>query len=203
MLLLFFGTTALVAQDTKMKASANNAGNDKAYLLAYFDKTTADLKKSIAGLTPAQLKFKPAADRWSISQCLEHIVLTEKALFDYARKGMDTAANPGRRNEVKTSDENIIKGMEDRSHKVKTTTELTGTGKYQKADDALADLAASRKLVLTYLDTKTLDDLRNHISDSPFGAVDGFQSFLFLAGHTARHNAQINEVKADPKFPVK
>jgi uncharacterized damage-inducible protein DinB len=206
--IIFFLLTSLsaglLAQDAVGTAqSPVKPTNGKAYLIAYFDKTANALKQSVAGLTAAQLKFKPAPERWSISQCLEHMVVTEKALFDFAKTGMEAPANPEKRKEVKMTDEDIISGINDRSHKAEASKELTGTGKYNRADDALADLEQGRKTILAYIDSKNIEDLRNHISNSPFGAVDGFHSFLFLAGHTSRHTAQIEEVKADKKFPAK
>jgi hypothetical protein len=195
-------SVGLLAQEAMVKPiSVNKPSNGKSYLTDYYQQTYDALERSIAGLTPAQFQFKPAPDKWSVSQCLEHIVLTEKALFDYAKKGMDAPANPEKRKEVKASDEDIINGLNDRSHKATATADLIGQGKYVKAEDALKDLTEGRKTILTYLNTKSVDDLRSHVSESPFGAVDGFHSFLFLAAHTSRHTAQIVEVKADKQFP--
>jgi hypothetical protein len=56
---------------------------------------------------------------------------------------------------------------------------------------------------MTYLQT-TNDDLRDHFFDHPaFGPLDldGYQWLLLISGHSARHTAQIGEVKADPNFP--
>jgi uncharacterized damage-inducible protein DinB len=208
-LIVFFLLTLLsvgsIAQEIAGTVQAQTAvsANGKAFLLAYFDKTANALKHSVAGLSAAQLQFKPAPERWSISQCLEHIVMTEKALFDFAKNGMEAAPNPEKRKEVKMTDEDIINGINDRSHKATASKELTGTGKYNKAEEALADLEQGRKTVLAYINSKNIEDLRNHISNSPFGPVDGFHSFLFLAGHTSRHTAQIEEVMADANFPKK
>ena len=47
----------------------------------------------------------------------------------------------------------------------------------------------------------TKDDLRNHYSKMPFGTLDGFQIVIFMTGHTARHTAQIESIKAEPNFP--
>lgn len=207
-LVLFFLAAMLsgniLAQTTTAQATAGTtASNIKAFLTDYFQQTFDALQRSVSGLTEAQLRFKPAPDRWSVSQCLEHIVLTEKMLFDYTKMALDAPANPERRKEVKLTDEQVIKGVEDRSSKNKATApdELTGTGKYTTASAALDDLRNQRKVMFEYLDKKNMDDLRNHISDTPFGAVDGYHSFLFLAGHTARHTSQIEEVKTNPGFP--
>jgi hypothetical protein len=205
LILFFLATTlslGLLAQEAVVTPiSVSKPSNGKAYLTDYYQQTYEALERSVAGLTPAQLQFKAAPDKWSVSQCLEHIVLTEKALFEYARKGTDAPANPEKRKDLKASDEDIIKGINDRSHKATATADLIGQGKYINTKDALRDLKEGRKVIFAYLNTKSVDDLRNHVSESPFGAIDGFHSFLFLAAHTSRHTAQIAEVKADSQFP--
>ncbi len=189
------------AQNQTKDSAAAAPLNGKEFLLSYYQQTFDNLKKSVEGLTAAQLQFKPAADRWSISQCLEHIVLTEKMIFDYAVKGLEAPANPEKRKEIKTTDEGIIKMINDRSFKAKASADVTGTGKYVDANVALNDLQNGRKPILDFINAANLNDLRNHVSDTPGGPADGYQSFLFIAGHTSRHTAQINEVKADPNFP--
>jgi hypothetical protein len=47
------------------------------------------------------------------------------------------------------------------------------------------------------------DDMRSHFANMPLGKLDGFQSFLFMIGHSERHLAQLKEVKADAKYPAK
>lgn len=176
---------------------------DKAFLNAYFQQTYDALERSVDGLSAGQLNFKPSPDQWSINQCLEHIVLTERMLFNEAQRNMQAAASPKRRKDVKVSDEEIIKGISDRSHKVKAPDALIGEGKYSNASQALEELKRDRKLVYDYVSTRPLDDMRNHVSETPFGATDGYHSFLYIAGHTARHTGQIEELKADANFPKK
>jgi uncharacterized damage-inducible protein DinB len=173
----------------------------KDYMINYFQQTFDALKKSIDGLSTEQLQFKPAADKWSISQCLDHLVMTEKSLFDYAKEGMAKPANPERKKDVKVKDEEIIKGMNDRSTKAKAPENLIGTGTYTQSIAALVDIEKGREPILAYINEVTVDDLRSHVTDSFFGPVDAYHTLLYIAAHTSRHTAQINEVKADPNFP--
>lgn len=175
--------------------------NDKAFLLDYYGRTENQLKQQLDGLSSAQLQYKPSADKWSISQCVEHIIKTEKALFDMAKEALANSANPERRDEVKVTDQQLIDGIIDRSHKAEAPAELTGEGAYTDAETAMVDFRTQRAEILSYLESVSVDDLRNHISDSPFGPVDAYHSMLFIAGHTARHTLQIEEVKANPAFP--
>src|SRR5438552_19117656 len=82
--------------------------------------TKADVLKSVKGLSDAQLNFKAAPDRWSVKECMYHIAISEKNLWDMLEGSMKTAANPEKRSEIKVTDDQLIKMMEDRSNKVKT-----------------------------------------------------------------------------------
>lgn len=42
-------------------------------IVAAFEKTKADFMAELAGLTPAQIEFKPAPDRWSIREVALHV----------------------------------------------------------------------------------------------------------------------------------
>jgi hypothetical protein len=202
MLSILIGNTS-AQQKVAPKLAANTPANGKEFLSDYYSKTFQSLSNSVEGLSSAQLEFKPAADRWSISQCLEHILLTEKALFNFAKEAMAKPANPERRSEVKTTDDAVIQGLTDRSFKAKAGDALTGKGAYRSPTKALDDLRNERKEITSYINEISVDSLRSHVSDSPFGPIDAYQSLLFVAGHTARHTLQIEEVKADKKFPKK
>jgi len=202
--LLFLLFTACTLVNAVMAQSdAPGVQHDKAFLLDYYQQTFDVLQKSVAGLSEAQLQFKSAPDRWSISQCLEHIILSEPALFEYAKKTLAQQPNPERKGDVKVTDDGVIKGMTDRSFKAKAPEEMSPkeAGKYRNAKSALKDLKKERKAILGYIKGISVDDMRNRITDSPFGPVDGYHSLLYIPAHTARHTLQIEEVKADPNFP--
>lgn len=186
---------------TKPLAGIASVQHDKAFLLDYYRKTENQLKAHLDGLTSAQLQYKPSANEWSISQCVEHIIKTEKMLFDMAKETLANPANPERKAEVTITDQQLIDGITDRSHKAEAPAALIGEGTYQDVKAAMADFRAQRKVIRSYLKGVSVDDLRNHIADSPFGPVDAYHSMLFIAGHTARHTLQIAEVKANAAFP--
>ena len=170
-------------------------------LLQYFNETTTELEKQVAGLSEAQLQFKPAPDKWSISQCMEHIIRSERMIFDMAKKGLDQDPQPERRKEIKLTDDNLKNALTDRSHKYQAPKELQPEGIYKDVKTALADFTAARQPVLDYIKKADAEDLRNHVSDSPTGPIDGYQALMFIAAHCARHTKQIAEIKADPNFP--
>ena len=163
--------------------------------------TKVDALKSVKGLSKAQLNFKAAPDRWSVKECMYHIAISEKNLWDMLEASMKEPANPEKRSEIKMTDEQIIKMMEDRSFKVKTAEPFEPKNTpYKTLDDAVNAFKSRRADHIKYIKTTT-EDLRNHIVQMPFGSLDCYQLCLMIASHSNRHTQQIEEVKADPKFP--
>src|SRR5690606_4056192 len=197
---LSFTNPAIISHTAKPNRGVT-VQNDKAFLLDYYQQTEDRLKEQLNGLNSEQLQFKPSADEWSISQCVEHIIKTEKMLFDMAKEALAKPANPDRKAEVKVTDQQLIEGITDRSHKAEAPEALHGEGTYNDVKTAMADFRAQRKVILSYLRDVSVDDLRNHIADSPFGPVDSYHSMLFIAGHTARHTLQIADVASNEAFP--
>lgn len=156
---------------------------------------------AVKGLSEAQLNFKPAADKWSVAECIKHIAAAEKELWAMAEPALAQTPNPEKRADIKFSDDDLIKAVEDRTHKSKTFAALEpANSPYQSLPDALAAFKANReKLIALVKNTKA--DLRNHILVLPVGTYDIYQFILLIAAHSNRHTQQIEEVKASPDFP--
>ncbi len=167
----------------------------------YYWKTIDNLRTNAVGLNKAQMHFKPSEESWSISQCLEHIILTESILFEMIKENMQKPVNPEDRVNIIYADEEIITQSMDRSEKYEAPEILTAEGKYDDPAMALSDFETQRKDILFFVENTPIEDLRKRVNDSPAGAMDAYQSLLFLAGHTARHTLQIEEIKANTNFP--
>lgn len=175
--------------------------DDKKFVLEYYSKTLHALRTSVSGLNKEQMHFKPSEESWSISQCLEHIILTENMIFGMIKEYMEKPANPERREEIKFSDRDIIAMVTDRSEKHKAPEMLIAKGKYDNPETAIRDLRVQREEIFLFINNTPTKDFRNRVNDSPAGPTDAYQSLLFLAGHTARHTLQIEEIKAADNFP--
>lgn len=157
---------------------------------------------SIAGLSEAQWTYKPAPDRWSIAEVAEHLAVTETALPSMVSgQILKTPANATPAAE-KIPDARIFEVITDRSGKAQAPEMLRPSGRWSTRDEVIKAFNDGRDQNLEYIKTTT-DDLRAHAVPHPAlkAPVDGFQWFLLLSAHCARHTAQIEEVKADPGFP--
>jgi hypothetical protein len=169
---------------------------------AYFNETQTNLEKAINGLSDNQLKWKPNDSTWSVADCVEHIALSEKNIFDWAMGTLKEPANPAKRSELKLGDDMVKKILTDRSFKVKTREGFIPTGQFGDAWKSLEEFKIKRAGHIAYI-KETKDDLRNHFAELPFGWVDSYQLMIFMSAHTQRHTLQIEEVKSNPGFPKK
>jgi uncharacterized damage-inducible protein DinB len=198
---LLSGLTA-VSGWAQTAAPATLTPEERELALKSFQTTRDNFLKSIAGLSQAQWTFKPAPDRWSVAEVAEHITVSESGLFGLVQKQiMSSPATPDKRDQVKGKDEIVLERVPDRSHKAQAPEFLRPTGRWATEADLTKAFEDSRAATMEYIRT-TNDDLRDHFFDHPIlGTLDGYQWLLLISAHSARHTAQIEEVKADPNFP--
>ena len=155
------------------------------------------------GLSEDQLNYRAAPDKWSVQECFFHIAAAEKLLWTMFESAMKAPANPEKRTEIKVTDEQVIKMVEDRTKKAQAPEPIQpkNTG-YTSLAEALIDFENNRMAHIKYM-KNTTEDLRNHVVQLPVGWIDCYQLYLFIAGHSNRHTQQINEVKANTGFPAK
>ena len=173
---------------------------EREYASKYLQETKDDLLKKVKGLTTEQLNFKATPESWSVAECIEHLAISENNLFGFAQQALQQPADPSLRKEVKMTDEEIIKMITDRTHKVKTQEAFEPSNKFGSFEATLNEFKTKRDDHVKYLKT-TSDDLRNHYNDFPFGKIDTYQTILFMAAHSKRHTEQIVEVMNNPGFP--
>jgi uncharacterized damage-inducible protein DinB len=200
--LLLLSSVAGLSAWAQTAPPATLTPEERASALKNLQTTHDKFLQSIAGLSEKQWTFKPAPDRWSMAEVAEHITVTEGAIFGLLQKQiMTTPATPEKRDQVKGKDELILEKVPDRSHKVQAPEMLRPTGRWATEADLTKAFEETRKATMDYART-TNDDLRDHFFDHPvLGALDGYQWLLLISAHSARHTAQIEEVKADPNFP--
>jgi uncharacterized damage-inducible protein DinB len=171
---------------------------DKEKAATYLDETRDGVVAATQELSEAQMKFKPAPDRWSVAETLEHIVLVEDSLLhNVTDKVMKSPPGAADRDPAKI-DAMVLTMIPDRSHKAQASPPVTPTGRWTPAD-TLNRFLKTRAQTIAFLESTP--ELRAHASDSPIGQLDAYEWVLFMAAHSQRHTKQILEVKADPNFP--
>jgi hypothetical protein len=169
--------------------------------IKYINWSTKELKKSLKGLSAAQLAYKAAPDKWSPQDCMYHIAFSETALRGALDKALSMPADPATKATLKATDEMVKTMITNRTNKFKTSEamEPQNTG-FKSLPEAIAAFDAKRAELVKFVKTTTAD-LRNQIVVTPGGKIDAYQFILFIAGHCNRHTQQIEEVKTASGYP--
>ena len=172
---------------------------EKDKTLQYLETTKKNILEATKGLSEAQWNFKPAPERWSIAQVMEHIATAEDFIrtMDKEQVMKGPAGAPDR--DVKKTDAAVLAMVPDRSTKIQAPEPLVPANKYGTPEGSVNHFLESRAITEDYL--KNAAGLRDHVADSPMGKLDGYEFILLIAAHSERHTKQILEVKADANFP--
>ena len=163
---------------------------EKDRALRYMESTKANVLEATKGLSEAQWNFKPAPDRWSVAQVMEHIAVSEDFIRDNLVKQKVMVSPQGQPDrDVKKIDEAVMAAQEP----------VLPRNRFGSPEASLKHFLESRATTERYL--KTTTGLRDHVMDGPVGKMDGYEFILFIAAHCERHTKQIEEVKADVNFP--
>lgn len=171
-------------------------------VLAHLERTRTLFQQAIAGLGPEQWAWKPAADRWSVGECAEHITRTEALLRGQIEQGLAEPLPAEQIAKGRGKSGAILAMVVDRSQRFQAPEPLNPMqgGEVRSHEQLARDFAAERALTVALASAHT--DLEALAVAHPFLEVVDLAGWLyFISAHAERHTLQIEEVKATPGFP--
>lgn len=174
----------------------------------YFAQTRSRVVAATANLSDAQVRFKPAADRWSIVEILEHMALVQQRVLDRVLDQLPQGSAPESGRDSQLIDALVREKIPDRSIKAIAPEFIQPTGRVSPSE-SLERIFRNYERLIEFLESAP--DLRGHILDSPplrvvtngaHTTMDGYQWALAAAAHDERHVRQILELKASPNYPA-
>ena len=178
-----------------MSAFAQLSEGDRMFAIKYLKATHHDIVQTISELDDEAFNWKPEDGGWSVSNCLEHILLTETAFHSMVQSGLE-GSEADMEYDTAMADGMRIGTMTNRGFQATTLADFEPSGKYDSKEDMIAALEESRMMLIEYLES-TDADLRHHKMTIPLGEVDAYQVYLLVAAHSQRHTSQMKEVLAE------
>lgn len=171
-----------------------------AEIYADLDAARARLVGAVEGLTDEQQAFRPAPERWSVAEIVEHLSITERRVARLlaslverleASGGPGAGAGDGAPFEPVSIEEFVERS---RSEKYRAPDEIRPKG--APLADSLARLCDSRS-ALDALRPR-VERLDGRLAGFPhpvWGPLDLYQWLAFVGAHERRHLAQIEALK--------
>ncbi len=162
----------------------------------------ARLLALVEGLSRPQLDFRESAERWSIAENLEHLVLFEEFIRGTILKAVQGPVEAEKK-ALAAGKEPLVLGLaEARRVKFNAREVVRPTGRWPDAAAPVAELRATRARTLAFA-AETECELRDYFFPHiAFGDLDCYQWLVLLGQHTMRHVLQIREIMADAKYPA-
>jgi uncharacterized damage-inducible protein DinB len=157
---------------------------------------------TVEGLSKEQRSFRPAQDRWSIADCIEHITVVETFVLGKIQQVLQSAPEPEREPEVRGKEQIVLEKVPAREQRVQGPAAFRPQGRWPDFEELMLQFEASRERSVRF-SAVTQADVRSHFFPHPMlGLLDCYQWLLLVSAHCERHVRQMEEVKADPGFPT-
>jgi hypothetical protein len=176
-------------------------------VLQELDARRAALESAVAAVPPELRERRPAPDRWSVAEILEHVAIVEGQVTGLLAKLVDSARTAGLGPERETGP--VVPTVDvarllDRGRPV-TAGPASMPREGLDAEAALAALARQREALRETLLAADGLALSEVAAPNPvLGTLNAYQWVVFVAGHEARHTEQVREAAAalDPPAPA-
>src|ERR1700722_12278307 len=90
---------------------------EREHLVAHLEMTQSWLTEEVSGLSTAQLNFRPAPDRWTVAEVVQHLVIAEP---NYWKLLQDALKEPPKKLEKQPTDADVLWYGIDRTRHEKT-----------------------------------------------------------------------------------
>lgn len=173
-----------------------------AEILEAIDETRERLYNRVEALTPAQEKFRPTPDAWSIAEIVEHLAIMEERmsrLFVMMVKKADSAgAQAGGQGFRTVSLDRFVERSLKEKYVAPETVRPSGN---LSVEDSLARMRRSRAELHELRPKLEAIDLSSMTYPHPaFGPLDLSQWLAFIGVHEDRHLRQIETVISSPEL---
>ena len=185
----------LVVLAAGMKGEASITEIERQRLLAHLAMTSAWLLDEVAGLSEAQLAFKPTKEAWSIAEVLDHVVVVAPIYWQDLQRALATAPTDLA---PRDTDASILWYGIDRTNREQAIPTELPTTNVRPLKTLVAEYRTHHTRLRQYVMT-TKDDLRRHLVARQ--GSDAYQWLLLISTHEQRHILQIREIKSAPGFP--
>lgn len=171
---------------------------ERELLLKNLEESRERLLHMAKNLSREQLHYRPEPGRWTVAECLEHIVTVELRLLGVIQKTLETAPDSSKRSAME--DAAMFANVKGRVVRFQAPEIVVPTGRWPD-EQLLNEFEAARRQTLDFA-AGTTADLRPRFFKHPaFGELDLYQWLLLIAAHSDRHRVQSEEVMASPGFP--
>ena len=187
-LVLFCLAGVAVAEDAP---SPMLSDAERAHLVELLESSRQELEVMAAEVGKEEWLKRPDPEKWSVGEVVEHLALTEDALFGMIHQALSSEPDPEWQ-AVAVGTEGVETMVQDRSQKFQAPEGLQPKGESERSA-TLADYATKRARTLDFV-RSIQAPVKQHLAQGPPGKMNVQQWTALIGAHNLRHNRQIQDV---------
>jgi uncharacterized damage-inducible protein DinB len=165
--------------------------DDRNQMLKLLAESRDALCAAAANVSEDEARIRPAPDKWSVLDCVEHVAITEYFMFTT----IATKSAPAPPSGDRSREELFLRQIPSRANKINAPERPHPAGRFPTLAAALDQFNQIRARTIDYVE-HCEKDLRAHTAPHiVFGTITVQEFLLVIALHPTRHAAQILEVR--------
>jgi hypothetical protein len=185
--LLFF-----VAGHTRRHADQIRETRTRTEMVEELEASRKVFNNAAGGLSESQAGTSPAAGRWSVLQCVEHVATVEERFQGFLERA-------GRRDLPSIDPQKeagLMARVTDRTARAEAPEPVRPSGRFSSLQEAVEGFNAARTRTIAFALERAADLPALDCHHQRFGALNGRELCMIMAGHARRHAEQIREIRA-------
>jgi hypothetical protein len=161
-------------------------------IIEILEKSKEDFHAAASDVPESLAKIRPEENRWSVLDCVEHVTTVEEIFLKRLASGQYTEAPPG----DKAKEAALAARFVDRTNKRQAPETVLPKGRFTSLAEGLKQFQSARDCTLQFARERAADLYTLASVHPAFGALNGVEALMIIAGHARRHAEQIREVRA-------
>ncbi|HLJ44759.1 MAG TPA: DinB family protein [Bryobacteraceae bacterium] len=163
-------------------------------VVAYLERTRDEMLGLATRLTAEQREFRDGSNRWSVADCMEHIVVTETAIRKQLERVLAGPPDVEHRGSTAHKDTILTERVAPRRGRAQAPEAAHPAGRWPDFGELSRRFEETRAATIA-LARNSEADLRCYFFPHPIlKDLDVYQWLVFFAAHTERHLKQAEEV---------
>ncbi|WP_321475215.1 DinB family protein [uncultured Paludibaculum sp.] len=164
---------------------------------AFLEAGRQEFLDTLKDLTPEQASAKPDPGRWSVVECIEHVVAVEERHLRWIELGRTIEPQRDDDRELR-----LFTNIRNRFTQLESPEAMRPKGRFDGLEDARSAFLAVRQRTIALADSRGDDLYAISVKHPFFGPVNGAELIQLIDGHARRHADQIREMlEAGPLPP--
>ena len=155
--------------------------------------SAAEMQAAVTGVSPELARRKPGPERWSVLECVEHVVIAEGRFLSWLEGPQVHEAPPQDRDK----EAQLRARLANRDMKRVAPDPVKPSGRYAAVEEALHEFNAARQRSILFAIARKAHLPGLAGMHPSIGPLNGIEIMHLIVAHSRRHTAQILEIRRE------